>query len=253
MKSFLTDVLSLKKINNGIYELLFFCPTEILKTFRPGQFAHIKIPQSDAMLLRRPFSIHGIDQTKNTVSIVYQEVGEGTRRFMEKKSRTLDVLMPLGNGFTMNNYKKILLVGGGIGIAPLHSVLQQSSACFDALLGYRGKEYVFDVDCFVERCRNVIITSDDGSIGQKGFTTDYLTDIGQYDAIFACGPRPMLQALQRKLDGRSIPAYASLEERMGCGMGGCAVCVCKIRSETDYTYKKVCTEGPVFDLKEVDF
>lgn len=254
MKSFIADVISNKKIAKDIYDLLFSCPNEYLNVFIAGQFAHIRIPQSDAMLLRRPFSIHSADKKTNTVSVVYQAVGEGTKRFIEKMSRTLDILMPLGNGFPQNaDYKKILLIGGGIGIAPLFSVTEQYNAKFDAVLGYRSREYAFDIDTFKSRCNLVNVVSDDGSIGQKGFVTDCLPDIKQYDAVFTCGPRPMLYALQQKLKNCGIPAYASLEERMGCGMGGCAVCVCKVKKDENYSYKKVCTEGPVFALAEVDF
>jgi dihydroorotate dehydrogenase electron transfer subunit len=257
MKNFTAGIIRNKQIARDIYELVFECPEDASALFRPGQFAHIKIPCAGEMILRRPFSISSLDKPKRTATVIYQIAGEGTKRLSQAASDTLDVLMPLGNGFPMEpSMKRILLAGGGCGIAPLRSAVEALPGVrFDAVLGYRSAEHAYLVEFFQNACGKAVVTSDDGSIGLKGFVTGALKslDISAYDAVFACGPAPMLKALQKALAACKTPAYASLEERMGCGMGGCAVCVCKIKSNDSFGYKKVCTEGPVFRLPEVIF
>lgn len=256
MKSFLTKIIENKKIAKDIYKLTFACPPETIKGFKAGQFAHVKIPGRADLLLRRPFSLCSVDQKTDIATIIYQIAGEGTLALSQEKEGVLDVLLPLGNGFPANEtYKRILLIGGGIGVAPLRSVIEQQTADFDAVLGYKSEPFAFFTHYFQRNCKNTVITTENGSMGHRGYVTDVIKDMDlkPYDAIYTCGPGPMLYALQFLLKRYSTPVYTSLEERMGCGMGGCAVCVCGIKAQDGLSYKKVCTEGPVFDLRKVDF
>jgi len=257
MKNFRAKIIKNACIAKGIYELYFQCPKESLRLFKAGQFAHIRIPGANELLLRRPFSICSADPAGGAAAVVYQVAGQGTARLSACTEGELDVLLPLGNGFpTDERYKKILLAGGGIGIAPLKSVTEQAHGRrFDAALGYKAREYAYMMEAFKNACGKTVIASDDGSIGFKGLVTDALHTykLEGYDAVFACGPVPMLKALQSYFEGKSIPVFASLEERMGCGMGGCAVCVCKLKGKNGFDYKKVCSDGPVFPLSEVIF
>ena len=239
-------------IAKDIYSMTLTVEEGALDFFRPGQFLHIKIPTGD-LLLRRPISINDYDCAKNQIRIAYLLMGEGTKRLsMVRTGEELDILFPLGNGFKLeDSQKKVLLIGGGIGIAPLMSVMTYyPDRKYTALLGYRSKEYVYELDEFKQRAK-VLVTTDDGTLGQKGFATDLLeeqlkTDLP--DVILACGPHCFFQSLKKITCRYTVPTYASLEQRMGCGTGGCSVCVCSIAGEN----RRICMEGPVFDLAEVD-
>jgi dihydroorotate dehydrogenase electron transfer subunit len=158
----------------------------------------------------------------------------------------------LGNSFKLEEkHKKIILVGGGIGIAPLLSVMTYyPDKEYTALLGYRSREYMYQKDVFEKKAK-VYVTTDDGSYGHKGFATDLVrAQIVQNspDVILACGPHCFFESLKKEVDGTGVLTYVSLEQRMGCGTGGCSVCVCAIGGEN----KLICVEGPVFDLAEVE-
>ena len=216
----------------------------------PGQFAHIQLPQSEERILKRPISFHAYDG--HTAEFIYQVTGEGTRRLSEVKSgEFLTMLLPLGNGFPMKEeYQRILVIGGGVGISPLRPVVQMREC--DAILGYKSLASAYQVEFYQNACTKTLIATEDGTLGQKGFVTDLLgeLELSVYDAIFICGPAPMLRALKPMLAGIN-DVYVSMEERMGCGMGGCAVCACQVEQEGKTTYKKTCLDGPVFPLAEV--
>ena len=148
----------------------------------------------------------------------------------------------------------MFLVGGGVGIAPLLTVTQRwPDKHYEAYLGYRGIDYAYCVDDFKGSCSEVFITSNDGTVGRKGFVTEELQErLGDFkpDMVLACGPLPMLRSLKAVIG--DVPAQVSMEQRMGCGFGACAVCVCGVKEHGSLEYKKVCIEGPVFDLKEVE-
>ena len=166
------------------------------------------------------------------------------------------MILPIGRGYYVTgNDQTIFLAGGGVGIAPLLSVTQRwPDKRYEAYLGYRGRDYVYSLSEFEQACERVAVTSDDGTIGQKGFVTDALgkrLEALRPDLVLACGPPPMLRALKKVLSPLGIPAQVSMEQRMGCGFGACAVCVCGIEKDGQREYKKTCIEGPVFDLYEV--
>lgn len=226
--------------------------------FMPGQFAHVRLP-GDKLLLRRPISLNHIDEAEACATLAYQVKGEGTKLLSElKEGERLDVLAPLGRGFWRpGGARRAALVGGGIGAAPLRMLPEAwPDVEFDAFLGFRSVELAYQLDEFRASAKSLRLCSDDGSLGEKAFVIRLLGDClagGGYDAIFACGPAPMLKALQALLAGSGIPCQASLEERMGCGIGACLVCSVRIRSDGEWHYRRVCKDGPVFDIAEVDF
>lgn len=250
-KHFIETVLSNDEIAYKTGLLKISCTDHFLKLFRPGQFAHIMIPHAEESLLRRPISINYVDYENNEVHLVYGVVGKGTLALTKlKPGDSLDVLMPLGNGFHItSSMKKIWLIGGGIGVAPLKSVVSKyKDRDYSAFLGFRSKQFAYqilDFQCFSSFCS---INTDDGTFGEKGFCTDSLAlklKKEQPDVILACGP-PMFFKSLAKVAG-DVPVQVSMEQKMGCGTGGCSTCVCKIGED----YKRVCVEGPVFDSKEV--
>lgn len=240
-------------IAKNIYRMVLTLEEGALDYFRPGQFLHIKIPAGE-LLLRRPISINDYDCAKNQIRIAYIIIGSGTNRLsMVRAGEALDILFPLGNGFKLeDSQKKVLLIGGGIGIAPLLSVMTYyPDRQYTALLGYRCKEYVYELEEFEQRAAKVLVTTDDGTFGQKGFATDLLEEqmkADMPDVILACGPHCFFSSLKKITSRYAVPTYVSLEQHMGCGTGGCSVCVCKIAGEN----RRICMEGPVFDLAEVE-
>ncbi|WP_337019577.1 dihydroorotate dehydrogenase electron transfer subunit [Oceanobacillus massiliensis] len=221
----------------------------ISKTAIPGQFLHVAIQWHT---LRRPISIADIDREKETVTILFKIVGSGTEQLAAlSPGMTFNVLGPSGNGFNTANKDKtsVLLIGGGIGVPPLYylgKTLADMDAEIISILGFQTKANVFYEERFRELGETYIVT-DDGSYGKKGFVTDIIETVGQFDSYYTCGPLPMLKAITAMLPG--TPGMISLEQRMGCGVGACMACV--IPSEEPGGYKKICSDGPVFYAEEV--
>jgi dihydroorotate dehydrogenase electron transfer subunit len=223
----------------------------------PGQFVHVKIGQGFDPLLRRPISISNIDKSKNQFTMIYRKEGIGTSRLAEKISgMTVDILGPLGNGFPVSEAKTgstALLVGGGIGVPPLLELSKQLTAKgvnVIHVLGFQSENVVFGEEDFTLLGETYIVTVD-GSYGYKGFVTDVINHHQwDFDTMYSCGPTPMLKALESEFPNKKV--YLSLEERMGCGIGACFACVCHTSDDpTGYSYKKVCSDGPVFLAGEV--
>ena len=234
----------------NIYELTME-GTLVSSMTMPGQFVHIKVSSSFDPLLRRPISICQINREASQFTVVYRAEGKGTKLLAEKKAgETVDVLGPLGNGFSPEEVErggKALLIGGGIGIPPLLQLskeLNQKGVKVTHILGLRTATDVFYEEVFME-LGETIITTEDGSKGMKGFVTS-VECLDTYDAVYTCGPTPMLKAVMHKYAGQKV--FISLEERMGCGIGACFACVCKT---PDDGYKKICSDGPVFRAEEV--
>jgi len=229
-----------------------FTAHDIASQAVPGQFIHLCIPDRNQPFLRRPLSIANAHKATGKIDIVYRVVGEGTRQISKLKHGDLiDCMGPLGVGFTLRG-KKPLLVGGGMGIAPLVFLSEQMKTLpVTLLLGARNKDEMFWPDYFCSDNRTLSIATDDGSMGKKGTVSDLLADAlleNTYDAIYTCGPKPMMEAVAREAKARKIFCQVSLEERMGCGVGACLSCTFEA---TDGSRRKVCTDGPVFDALEV--
>ena len=238
-------VLSNTLIAYKTYEMKLYGETE--RITNPGQFINIKIDDSYQAFLRRPISISTYKE--NEITIIYKVFGEGTQRLSKKKFfDTLDVLSPLGNGFTINpNTKRVTLIGGGVGVPPLIGLakeLKKQNIKFDAILGFNNRYDVFKENVFHSLAENTYITTMDGSYGYKGNVIDVIKLLNlNIDYYYACGPEPMLHALVKE----GYTGQLSFEERMGCGFGACMGCSHK----TIDSYKRICKEGPVLESNEV--
>lgn len=221
----------------------------------PGQFVHIKC--GEGLLLRRPISVCACTegQPEDTLAIVFEVRGEGTDWLAKREAgECLDVLGLAGNGFPMKRGGRYLLVGGGIGVPPMLGCAQFAEGKSTAVLGFRSENKVILLDHFEEECAKVLLATDDGSAGYHGFVDalvrQELEQDRAYDAVLACGPKPMLRSVAKAAEEFGVPCLISMEERMGCGVGACLVCACDM---ADGSRKHVCKDGPVFDSKEVDW
>lgn len=237
-------------LGSNIYKMIVYAP-DICRQAKPGQFVQVKTGRLDSPLLRRPISIADIIGDK--LVLIYRVVGEGTKWLSECQiGQTVDILGSLGNGFKLTG-KKPLLVGGGIGIAPLLYVARQSCPMpVEVLLAGRTAQEMFWTGLFEETCQNMHITTDDGSMGIKGNVTAALPDLlqkGGFDVIYSCGPEPMLAAVSKIAQEYKVECQLSLERYMACGLGACLSCACE---DNKGKRLKVCLNGPVFAAGEVE-
>lgn len=250
MKDYQATIVENKEIANGICSVTFALPEKA--RVRAGQFGDISVGGSH--LLRRPIAICKVEE--NLVTFCYQVKGEGTQKLKTMTAGTvLQVLMPLGNGFFVEEKEqKVALVGGGVGIFPLISVLREYAGKkeISAYMGFRNKGAVCGLEEFAKADKFVGVT-DDGSYGEKMNSVQALKadlDKGyRPDVILSCGPLPMLRALKQLAQEENLTCFVSLEERMGCGIGACLVCVCDM---TNGAKARVCKDGPVFNANEVE-
>ena len=245
-------IVSQQCIGTDIYDMVLSFPKGA-KEARPGQFIAMYC-EDGTKLLPRPISICGIESEAGTLRVVYRIAGEGTRLFSQMKAGdSLEVMGPLGNGFTMKD-KKAIIVGGGIGIPPMLELAKQLDCEKTVVLGYRDELFLKEE---FEACANVAVATEDGSTGTKGTVIDAI-EAAQVsgEIIYACGPMPMLKALAEYADVHGMEAQISLEERMACGIGACLGCICKTKEKDHHTNvnnTRICKDGPVFDAKEVVF
>lgn len=266
MKKYITDfrVVANEQLTNRLF-LLRLTPADgsRITDCRAGQFAELRVDNEPKVFLRRPISIHWIDRDANEMWLLVQRAGNGTRKLGELRAHELlNILYPLGNGFGMEyaEGKHFLLIGGGVGVAPLLETgyqLSQMGAKVSFLLGGRSCTEIAHVAQFC-KVGKVYITSEDGSVidgldCQKGFVTQHsILSEGSFDAIRVCGPLPMMKAVARTVSSwkqNEQPHFCevSLENKMACGLGVCLCCV----EDTRDGHKCVCTDGPVFDIKDL--
>jgi dihydroorotate dehydrogenase electron transfer subunit len=247
----LYPIISNEELMPGVY-LVWADSPEIASTARPGQFAMIRCDNSFKRLLRRPISIHQIKS--NAIAFLFAAVGEGTEWLARlQRGEKLDMLGPLGNGFSLNpEARHILIVAGGMGIAPLvflaHDALKNHKDV-KILAGAGSGAQVYPYRLIPEGVDYVTIT-EDGTGGEKGLVTDLLASHSPWaDQIFICGPLAMYQAISRDYPRflRNKPAQVSLEVRMGCGLGFCYACTIRTKAGL----KQVCKDGPVFSMQDV--
>lgn len=236
--------------------LLTLHPLDNIKAPDPGQFFMLSVDSSLDPLLKRPFSLHR--WLAGDFQLLYRVVGKATRILKGKKEGdVLDVIGPLGNGFPqkINNDVKIVFVAGGMGVAPILALADSFSAYKPSLFyGARSEDEILRIDEFRSLGIEPVISTDDGSSGQKGFITDLLekfltrhsSRVTDY-RIYACGPKPMLKALSELANKHKIKTYMAMEESMACGIGTCLGCVVN----TTDGYRCVCKEGPVFPSEEI--
>ncbi|MBO0994312.1 dihydroorotate dehydrogenase electron transfer subunit [Bacillus sp. SD088] len=249
-------VVSQQEIASNIFELSLE-GAMVKQMSQPGQFVHIRTNPGLDPLLRRPISIAHIDKPNQQFTVIYRAEGKGTSLLsLQTENNQLDVLGPLGNGFPLNATdpgETALLVGGGIGVPPLYELAKQLSkqgVKTKHILGFQSEDVVFYEQEFAQYGETYIATVD-GSRGTQGFVTNAITERQiDFDVLFACGPSPMLNALQQQYKERR--GFLSMEQRMGCGIGACFACVCHVNEPIDgKDYVKVCSDGPVFPIGRV--
>ena len=219
----------------------------------PGQFVEVRVDNTPYTFLRRPISINNVDYDHNELWLLVAAVGDGTRQLQKlQKGDRLNCVLPLGNSFTMptDSTQKVLLVGGGVGVAPLLCFGKRIKAMGGEptfLLGARSAKDVLERELF-EQVGRVLITTEDGSEGEKGFVTNHSVLAQEhFDRISTCGPKPMMMAVARYAFKNDIECEVSLENKMACGVGACLCCV----EKTVEGNKCVCKEGPVMNIKKL--
>jgi dihydroorotate dehydrogenase electron transfer subunit len=247
----------------------------LAKAAKPGQFIEVKCSDELDPLLRRPFGVHRI--FSNGIEMLYEVVGKGTKILSQKKpGEMVDILGPLGNGFDLVSNSNVILVAGGIGVAPLPAVAEaliKTKSRAHVIIGAKKKSHILCGSEFKSLGCSVSIVTEDGSMGKKGLVTDILTDVisrttnhgpratnhgprttdhGPQTTIYACGPNDMLRAIWNIAQAKNIPCQFSFESHMACGMGVCLGCPIKVRKGLiDFEYKMICKDGPVFKGEEI--
>ncbi len=258
---------------------------QVASEARAGQFLHVRVAAGYSPLLRRPFSVHRISGKLKVeslklqnIEILYEVVGKGTKTLAEKQvGEELDILGPLGNGFNLpGGLETAILIAGGIGVAPLlalaEEIVQSSkpkvqSRKVDVIIGAKTKKLVLCEEGFKELGCQVRVATEDGSVGYSGTAVDLFKEsLSTFNfgvptewvasTVYACGPEIMLKKIAEMTYERDIPAQLSLEGRLGCGVGACLGCAIKVKNskgkgEGDFSYKRICKDGPVFEANEV--
>ena len=245
------NIVRQENIATDIYSMIIKAEPIAMEA-KPGQFINV-YSADGSKLLPRPISICEIDRENGTIRIVYRIAGAGTKEFSKLTSdHTIDVMGPLGNGFTLEG-KKAILIGGGIGIPPMLQLAKELSCEKSIVLGYRDEEFLSEE---FKPYGEVYMSSDSGTIGVKGTVMDAIKEYGiEGDVIFACGPTPMLRAIADYALAHDIVAQISMEEKMACGVGACLACVCQSKDVDDHSKvhnKRICKDGPVFYAGEVE-
>ncbi|NOX46932.1 MAG: dihydroorotate dehydrogenase electron transfer subunit [Chlorobi bacterium] len=243
------EIVDIRIPANGHLFIVLKSPVDMPTVF-PGNFAELHIAKSPEAFLRRPFGILDVDYDKRLISFYVKIVGKGTRELANyKQGEQLNVIYPLGNSFTVSERnKEVLIVGGGSGIATfilLGKSLKQNNVKATYLIGGRAKEDILLTN-ELKKFGQVLITTEDGSLGEKGFVTDHsIFKSGSFcfDKIYTCGPEPMMKAVGEIAHKHQIDCEVSLENMMACGFGVCLCCV----TETKEGNQRVCMEGPVFN------
>lgn len=252
-------VLRAAELATDIYEL--WIETELAGQAAPGQFVGV-FPGKESTLLPRPISICEVSEDRKAIRLVYRIAGKGTMEFSHYKAgRRIWLLGILGNGYPLAQAegKKVLLMGGGIGIPPIVELAkklreQMPQGDISIAAGYRNQDLFLKEE--LQQYGRVMIATEDGSVGTKGNVMDAIKAEGvRAEIIFACGPMPMLRAIKQYAKEQEIPAYISLEERMACGVGACLGCVCRTTHKDAHSHvnnARICTDGPVFEAREVE-
>lgn len=248
-------VTSVEHINEK-YVLIKLTHGEVLPEMHPGQFVEVRVDGSPTTFLRRPISINNVDVAKNELHLLVAAIGDGTRKLAQLNAGdTLNVMLPLGNGFTMpkESTAKHLLVGGGVGVAPLLYLgkkIKEQGGEATFLLGARTAKDLLMIDDF-KAVGRVFVTTEDGSEGEKGFVTNHsILSNEVFDMISTCGPKPMMVAVAKYAAKTDTECEVSLENKMACGLGACLCCVEKTQDKGNVC---ICTEGPVINSKRLEW
>lgn len=254
MKKYMLDLFVKQNIKlNEQYFLLILNSDSPLPDMLPGQFVEVKVENSPETFLRRPISINFVDYSRNELWLLVQIVGNGTQKLSELSTGSvLNLILPLGNTFTYpeNKDAELLLIGGGVGIAPLlywGSVLKAQGYKCNFLLGGRSNVNLLQLDEFAKYGK-VYTTTEDGTHGEKGFVINHsVLNSQHFGMIYSCGPTPMMKAVAAYSKSKNISCEVSLENTMACGFGACLCCV----TDSVDGHVCVCTEGPVFNIEKL--
>lgn len=255
MKKYISDFIieSNERLHTN-YGLLKLKPKDgKLPEILPGQFCQVEIKNSKNTFLRRPISVNYVDYEANLLWLLVRRSGEGTSALIyAREGEIVNLVYPMGNGFTVpeDKSKRILLIGGGVGVAPLlyfGEVLKNAGIEVNFLLGARSKVDLLELEEFYKR-GNVYLSTEDGSEGEKGFVTTHSVLAVKWDMISCCGPMPMMKAVARYAVEKAVDCEVSLENVMACGVGACLCCV---EDTADHGNVCVCKEGPVFNIKRL--
>lgn len=222
-----------------------------LPEMQPGQFVQVEVPNSKSTYLRRPISINYVDYANNQLWLLVRKAGEGTSSLMKlAENDVVNLMLPLGNGFTIFPGETMLLIGGGVGVAPLLYLgkkAKEAGANVKFLLGARTENDLLELEKF-EAVGDVFVSTENGGKGEKGFVTQHsVLNSGSFSRIACCGPMPMMKAVAKIAKDKSIECEVSLENVMACGLGACLCCV----EDTVEGNVCVCKEGPVFNIKRL--
>jgi len=240
-----------KRLSKDIF-VLELTGTGRIPEMKPGQFVQAKVEGSPGTFLRRPLSIHDVNYSQNTFRLLVQIAGKGTETLSKLRTGdSINLVYPLGNSFSLPlKGERILLTGGGCGIAPLlflGKYLKSNGFIPDILLGFRSSERIIEYNEYSELGK-VFLTTEDGSLGTKGFITDHpVLSANRYDVIYCCGPDLMMKAVSKYCKEKNIRCEVSLENLMGCGIGACLCCIV----ETVKGNVSACTDGPVFNINDL--
>lgn len=257
-KKQMATVISQEKLIDGVYSM-WIKTDGIAREAHAGQFISI-YTKDKSRLLPRPISLCQIDQKEDRLRIVYRVAGAGTKEFSNYRAgESIAILGPLGNGYTIDPSKPVVLVAGGIGVPPIVEAAKTAKECgaknITIVLGYRDQNTFLLEE--LKEYGQVIVATDDGSLGVHGTVIDAMEDNKiQAGVIYACGPTPMLKGLQAYAEKYRMESYLSLEERMACGIGACLACVVNSTEVDHHSYvknKRICTDGPVFSGREIEF
>ncbi|MBR6629236.1 MAG: dihydroorotate dehydrogenase electron transfer subunit [Bacteroidaceae bacterium] len=256
MKKYILDLTVREALNVGKqFVLLRLTSENPLPEMLPGQFVEVRVDETPSVLLRRPISIHYYDKNANELGLLVQLVGNGTRWMATLKAGdVLNVVLPLGNGFTLpaDNTVRPLLVGGGVGVAPLLYLgmkLKEMGITPTFLLGSRTENELMQIAEF-EKVGRVFITTENGAVGEQGYVTQHsVLAREQFDQVYTCGPKPMMVAVARWAKSAGVACEVSLENKMACGVGACLCCV----EDTKEGNVCVCKEGPVFSIDKLSW
>lgn len=237
-----------RRLNNDTFLLVLYTPD--LPEIHAGQFVNVKVEDSPSTFLRRPISIHDVDPVNGLLYLLIKIAGKGTERLAKlKQEEKLNIILPLGNWFTLPDSGRCLLIGGGVGIAPLLHLskdLKVKGIEPVVLIGTRSAKDIVLQDEF-EKYATVYYTTEDGSYGEKGYPTQHSVLKEKIDYIFCCGPEPMMKAVANYAYAHQVECEVSLENTMACGIGACLCCV----NDTKEGHKCVCVDGPVFNINDL--
>lgn len=243
-------VIEVKALNSTNFLIVIKSEND-LPEIHPGQFVSVEIKNTHEVFLRRPFSIFDVDYSKNTISLIVKILGKGSKKITEiEQGETLNIIYPLGKGFTYpETTDNILLIGGGSGVVPMLFLAKKSGIKnANIILGAKTKQDHIDVKEY-SKYANLYFATEDGSLGEKGYVTNHtlFQQLSNFTKIYACGPDIMMKTIAKEAQKAGVFCEVSLENLMACGFGVCLCCI----EPTEKGNLRVCTEGPVFNINDL--